>query len=137
MRDELIAAVRRVYDSPEVDVALAEFLELSHPDVELLPSGLFFDVERPVYQGHNGVRRYYAELAEAFGSLRYRLDRLTDYGDVLVAELRVQVEGGRSGVPAQREVAQILRFRGDLIDRAEGFADAADAHAAARELSSG
>jgi len=105
---------------------LAEALD---PDVELVPLRAVLD--GTVYRGHEGMRRWLADMGEDW--TRFELDlqevRELEGGQVLVrATMRLR---GKSGVALDSPAAWLCELRGGRVSRIQFFADADSALAAA------
>jgi ketosteroid isomerase-like protein len=89
-------------------------LELHSPDVEFLPlTGT--RVESGGYQGHAGVRAYFAEARELWDVLEPRADECTDLGDYVVVTGRCRVRGRVSGAESEPACAWVLEVRDGRI----------------------
>ena len=85
-------------------------LETSHPEIEWYPFSA--QVEGDVaYRGHEGVRRWWANLNATFEEFEASIDQVRDEGDVVMAlgRLRARFRGGdhpgyrsRLGAPLPR-----------------------------------
>jgi ketosteroid isomerase-like protein len=90
------------------------FLGMVHPDVEW--RSRLAGVEGIAYKGHEGVRRYFADLAETFGEIRIvEIEKLEEHGDWVVADLRFTGTGAASHATLDWEVAHAARYRGGLV----------------------
>jgi len=122
---EIIRAGVEALNRGDVD-GLAEALD---PDVELVPLRAVLD--GTVYRGHEGMRRWLADMGEDW--TRFELDlqevRELEGGQVLVqATMRLR---GKSGVALDSSAAWLCELRGGRVSRIQFFADADSALAAA------
>jgi len=122
---EIIRAGVEALNRGDVD-GLAEALD---PDVELVPLRAVLD--GTVYRGHEGMRRWLADMGEDW--TRFELDlqevRELEGGQVLVrATMRLR---GKSGVALDSPAAWLCELRGGRVSRIQFFADADSALAAA------
>ena len=122
---EIIRAGVEALNRGDVD-GLAEALD---PDVELVPLRAVLD--GTVYRGHEGMRRWLADMGEDWS--RFELDlqevRELEGGQVLVrATMRLR---GKSGVALDSSAAWLCELRGGRVSRIQFFADADAALAAA------
>jgi ketosteroid isomerase-like protein len=87
-------------------------LETSHPEIEWYPFSA--QVEGDVaYKGHDGVRRWWANLNATFEEFEASIDEVRDEGDLVMAlgHLRARF---RSGITLETEVGWVVRFRDGL-----------------------
>ena len=102
-----VQAARRLYDARnrgDVEAVIAE----CHPRVEWHPH-LSSLGGQPV-QGHAGIRRYLASLAEEWEQFRQEPEDFFDAGDAVVAFLHTHALGRGSGVKVDVPVAHLLTF---------------------------
>jgi ketosteroid isomerase-like protein len=95
-------------------------LELSHTELRLDNIAEF--PNRGPYHGHEGLRRWWEDVAEAFDELRFEIERLIDVDDQRV--LSVQRTVGRfrhTGIPVDNRWASLYWIRGGKIARAVGY----------------
>jgi ketosteroid isomerase-like protein len=89
------------------------FLELAHPEVEWLSR---LTAVEGAYKGHEGVRRYFADLAETFEEISIvEIEKLEEHGDWVVAALRFRGTGAASHATIDWEVGHATRFRNGLV----------------------
>ena len=93
------------------------------PDAELVP--LRAVLEGIVYRGHEGLRRWLADMAEDWDDLRIDTDdvRALDDGRVLVLA-RFHARGKSSGVSLDQPAAWICELVEGKVARIRFFADA-------------
>jgi ketosteroid isomerase-like protein len=99
------------------------------PDVELVPLRAMLDGS--VYRGHEGVRRWLADMEEDWTRFELGLDDLRELspGRVLVqATMRLR---GRSGVALDSQAAWLCDLADGQVKRIQFFTDADAALAAA------
>jgi uncharacterized protein len=97
-------------------------LEAIHPDVVWHT----YIVPGPgggVYRGHEGVRELWSDAQRIFGGFRNVPEELFEEGDRVVAFVRVEGVGAKSGVEVQARIAHLMEFRDDLVVRVKSFAD--------------
>jgi ketosteroid isomerase-like protein len=116
-----IAVVRRGYEAfnrGDIDTAVVEF----DPDVEWHT----YIVPGPgggVYRGHDGVRELWSDAKKIFGGFRNEAEEIFDAGDQVVAFVRVEGVGAKSGVAVHARIAHLYTFRGGKVLRVESFED--------------
>jgi ketosteroid isomerase-like protein len=86
---------------------LDAYLALLDADVEIAPLGAI----RPSYHGHDGVRRWWDDLFGVAPDFSLEIDEVRDFGDLLVAALRVRGHGRGSGVPVEQNIWQVVKLR--------------------------
>ena len=67
------------------------------------------------YRGHEGARRYFEEMFEAWEILDFEVERLVDVDDSVVALFEMRNRGRGSGIELDRAMGRALadRWRGD------------------------
>jgi ketosteroid isomerase-like protein len=82
-------------------------------------------VESPEYIGHDGVRRYFAMVADALADFRAIPEDFIDLGEgTVVAFVRLQGTGRGSGFPFEREgIAYVFSVREGKVARCRWFED--------------
>ena len=104
-------------------------LETSHPEIEWYPFSA--QVEGDVaYQGHEGVRQWWANLTATFEEFEASIDEVRDQGEVVLAlgNLRARF---RSGITLDTEVGWVFRFRNGLAVWGRAYQSHAEALEAA------
>jgi ketosteroid isomerase-like protein len=103
---------------------------------ELRPEtfGAEFEIVEPPEQpgaetrhGPKGVGDSMTALSEAFDDLQYHPERFIDYGDKVVALLRVRGRGKGSGIVVERKVAHVWSLQDRKPVRVEIYLDIAEA----------
>ena len=64
-----------------------------------------------VYDGHEGIRRFYAEVRDVWETYVWEPEELIDMGSQVVALLRSTGRGRESGVEVERETAIVWSLR--------------------------
>ena len=64
-----------------------------------------------VYHGHDGVRRYAADLEDAWGEFEVVSEALFDFGEHTLAFIVARGRGRQSGAEVAREGAHVARWR--------------------------
>ncbi len=124
MSRENVEVVRRLYEASvrhDNEACVRE----AHPDVEMV--SFLMGVEGTVYKGHAGMRRYIDDLFSVFPNWHPEILRTTDYGDVVLAEVRMAGRGAVSGVEIEQDVWQVTSLRDGKILGFHGYASRADA----------
>jgi ketosteroid isomerase-like protein len=107
-----------------------EFVTRLAPDVEWHSSGEFPGLE-PVYHGVDGVREWWVNVKDPFGSFTIEPEQVTEQGDAIVTFVRFRAVGRESGVEVDLPFAHVFWFEGDLIVRYASFRTFDEALAAA------
>jgi ketosteroid isomerase-like protein len=64
-----------------------------------------------VYRGHDGIRRYMADMRDAWEEFRVEMDSAVHVGDIVVGVGRINGRGRGSGVVGEMPLAWVLKFR--------------------------
>jgi ketosteroid isomerase-like protein len=102
-------------------------IELMHPDVIWKVSPFFPDME-PVYEGHEGVRRFFEAFTEPWEQISSVLEEVIDErpGQIFI-HARFEARG-REGVEVDHLFPQIYRFdEKQRITEFHGFVDEGEA----------
>jgi len=75
------------------------------------------------YRGQDGVRELWSEAKRIFGDFRNVPERMFDAGDRVVAFVRVEGVGVKSGAAVQARIAHVLTFHGEKVVRVQSFED--------------
>ena len=67
------------------------------------------------YRGHEGARRYFAEMFEAWEILSFRVERLLDVGDSVVALFQMRNRGRGSGIELDERWGEVWQTEGDQL----------------------
>lgn len=129
-RQELVACVRAMYDAFNArDVGAA--LKYVHPDIELRPAGTAAVTGRAVYAGHEGIREYFADVAQVWPEgLEVRpVDFRAVAGSVVAFGT---VHGDDGSGPMQDDVVWVWRLRDGLVTSGQVFSTRGAAIKAAR-----
>jgi ketosteroid isomerase-like protein len=99
-------------------------------DVELVP--LKAAVDGSVYHGHEGMRRWLADMAEDWDEYGLILEDVEEVGPRrLLVRAKVSMRSRASGVAIDSPAAWLCDLRAGKVTRIEFFADAQAARAAA------
>ncbi len=105
-------------------------LDLCHPEIEIR-NWAEFPITGP-YHGHDGVRRWWDDIGDAFDDLQWELVELTDAGDGRV--VTVQRFEGRfrlTGIDVDFAWGAVISIRDGKIASAAGYASPGRAKQAA------
>ncbi|MEA2334122.1 MAG: hypothetical protein QOG40_612 [Solirubrobacteraceae bacterium] len=119
MSEENVELVRRfvvAFNESNLDA----LYELTTLDFEFAPY-LATLIETTVYRGHDGLRRYFADVDAAWGTIRVRLDEVRDLGDQVFSAGELYGKGRSSGLEVTIPLAWIGESRGGEISRLRSF----------------
>jgi ketosteroid isomerase-like protein len=123
---EIVTRGYETFNAGEIEASLALF----DPDIEWHT----YIVPGPgggVYHGHDGVRELWSEAKRVFGGFKNIPERLFDAGDRVVAFIRIEGVGAKSGVAVQARIAHVHTLRDGKVIRVESFEDRDEALQAA------
>jgi ketosteroid isomerase-like protein len=93
---------------------------MAHPDLQLVPIRSL--LEGGEYRGHEGIRRYMADMEGDWADRRIEIDEIRELpeGVLVLGELTAT---GRSGTEVHLPVAWHARFRDGLLIGLKAFSD--------------
>ena len=83
------------------------------------------------YHGHDGVRELWSDAQRIFGGFKNIPEEMFESGDRVVAFIRVEGVGVKSGIAVQARIAHVHTFRDGKVIRVESFEDRDEALRAA------
>jgi ketosteroid isomerase-like protein len=86
--------------------------------------------EPDTYRGHDGVRRWFSSFYEAVDRIWFDLLRVEEHGGRVVMAYRMSTRGRSTGLEVGQDLAAVLDFEGDKINRISFFRDWDEARAA-------
>jgi ketosteroid isomerase-like protein len=84
-----------------------------------------------VYEGHEGIRRFYAEVLEIWESFTWEPTRLHEIGRLVLADVHSRGKGRGSGLELDRDAAMLWHVEGGKVRSIVFYRDSARGHAAA------
>jgi ketosteroid isomerase-like protein len=96
-------------------------VELTTPDVEW--HSFFAIGKRRVYRGHDEIREYASDLADAWDVIEPRLDDVLVVGDVAVLVGWIHFRGRTSAVDAEEPAGWVFKFRDGRLAYFRAFRD--------------
>src|SRR5688572_20250241 len=118
MSQENVEIVRRILEGNRPDSGAIEgLLHFADPNCEY--TSIVAGVEPEVYRGHDDLRRYRRDLAEAFDDWRNEVEEIFELtSDTVYATIRSRVVGKGSGAAVEARLAAIFVFWEGKIVRA-------------------
>ena len=128
MSQENVEIVRRVYEA-SLHGETERVIEMSDPDIRIDMSGRVFNPA--VYEGHEGSRRFFAEIDEVWDDFRLEPLEFIDAGDTVVASHLVRGRGKGSGVEVELPSTNVYTLRDGLVTEVHMYRDRTQALEAA------
>jgi len=97
----IVERAHRALNSGDIDT----LIDLCNDDFRLDMSDRVFNPV--VYEGHDGIRRFYAEVQDVWEIYVWEPEQLIDSGGDVVALIRTTGRGRESGVEVERETAMV------------------------------
>jgi ketosteroid isomerase-like protein len=101
------------------------FATLTTPDFEWFPS--MSPVEGESFVGHDGVRRYFERLGDAWEYFRVSPEAFREGPDLVLVLGRLEGRGRSSGAAVDASLGMAFDLRDGTISRIRGFLDHAQA----------
>jgi ketosteroid isomerase-like protein len=111
---------------------IESMLESWHPEGEWYPFTAAVEGDE-AYQGHEGIRQWWANLDATFEELEASVDEVRDLGDDILALGHLRARGRGSGVSLDTEIGWVVRFRDGLAVWGRAYRSHAEAREAARD----
>ena len=86
-------------------------ISLADPGVDYMPYLASLSGEAGAYRGHDGLRQYVRDLAEAWRWYHVEIHSLRDLGDDVLMEGRLEATGRSSGLEVKEDMAWLHTFR--------------------------
>ena len=90
------------------------------PDVVWRTAGVFPGL-KPIYHGHDGVRRFWDAMQEAWELIEVRPDRFVEYDDKVLVEIHFQAKGRESGAEVKMDWLHVFTFEDDAVVEVAGY----------------
>jgi len=114
--------VIEAYNARDVEA----FIAYCDPSIEF--HSAFASVGGAVYHGHDGVRKFFRDMQDAWGGvIRIEPEAYFDLGEHTLAVYALHARGRHSGADVAMPVALLARWRDGLVVYAEGYAQREDA----------
>jgi ketosteroid isomerase-like protein len=95
-------------------------LELADPAIEWQS---FFALHGSAYHGHDGLRRYMADVQDAFEDIHPHTDDLVGVGPLVIGVGSVRYRGRASGVETEEAAGWVFKFRDGRLTLFRAFSD--------------
>jgi ketosteroid isomerase-like protein len=119
---EIARIFTRAFNAGDVEALVA----CCDPQVEL--HSTFAAIGGGVYHGHDGLRKWYRDIGEAWGEeIRTELEALFDLGEEVLVFSVLHGRGPRSGVEVALPAAMVVRVRNGRVVFFKGSAHREDA----------
>jgi len=129
MAGENVEIVRRAHDALNAG-DMGALTALCAPTFRLDMSDRVFNPA--VYQGHEGIRAFYAEVMDVWESFTWEVTGVEDHGELIVAFLESTGKARGSGLELDRRSAMVWRVDEGRAMSLTFYRDPADALDAAR-----
>jgi ketosteroid isomerase-like protein len=119
-REDTVARMFRAFSRRELSSGAA--LALIHPEIVFEPMTARVTQAGEPYRGHEGIRRYEADLARHWSELEIELTQVRSAGHAVVA-LGLVSGRGPAGSFAKQPATWVIKFRDGLVAHVQVFAD--------------
>ena len=97
-------------------------LEVVHPDAEARPI-LGANLGVSVYHGRDGLRDWFRDLHQEWGTFETRVVGIEERGDHALLTIDIHARGRASGIVIEGDLYHLVEIRDGLILRLEAFRD--------------
>jgi ketosteroid isomerase-like protein len=129
MSRENVEVVQRLIEanrSGDVEASMKTAIALTDPSVEL--ASRMAAVEPDTYRGHDGIRRYFSDMADSWKEWRNEVEEISEAAlDTVVATMRASVIGKDSGVPLQTQLYAVWDLSNGKVLRIRVYANRSEA----------
>ena len=124
MSEDNVEIVRRGHEAFKEagEEAIFEYLD---PHIDLTPIAELLD--SGTFHGHEGFRRWFTEMRDAFGEFGWEPLEFEDLGDHVLVATRFFAAGRGSGAPVEVMVYNVWTIRLGKAVRVSGYLDRAQA----------
>jgi ketosteroid isomerase-like protein len=98
---------------------LSTFVDLMHPEVELLTSGIYPDF-KPSYRGHSGAADYWQAARSLWDNFEVEIKSCEAVGDRVLVLLNQHVQG-REGIEVHHQWGHLFELADHLIRRVTAY----------------
>jgi ketosteroid isomerase-like protein len=128
MSESSVETVRLLFERLEAGGLEAAIDLIAEDFVATVPPSM--SAEPDVYEGHNGMRRYYAGFDGLIEDLRFEPLEIVEEGEVVIAWMRFSGRGVTSGIEVTQHAAVIVGLRDGKVTRMDAHPDMDAARAA-------
>jgi ketosteroid isomerase-like protein len=118
---ELLGKFVDAYNRRDIEAVLGVF----HPEAEWYPLSALAEGDQ-AYQGHEGIRQWWANQDATFDELRLSVDEVRDLGDVVLALGRLSTRS-KSGITLDTDLGCFLQIRHGLATYGRAYPSHAEA----------
>jgi uncharacterized protein len=90
------------------------------PDVVWRTAGVFPGL-KPIYHGHDGVRRFWDAMQEAWELIEITPRRFVEHDDKVLVEIYFHAKGRESGAEVKMDWLHVFTFEDDLVVEVAGY----------------
>ena len=117
---ELTRRAFQAFNDRDLDAVLAGL----HDEVEAFPR---LAAVEGGYRGHDGIRRWWAQLLGTFPDFHVEILEVRDLGEFIVVALRLRGRGGESDAPVDAAVWHVNQLRNGKVIRWHVYASESEA----------
>jgi ketosteroid isomerase-like protein len=129
MSQENVEVVRRVIEanrSDDIEAGIETLVALSDPGAEF--TSVVAAVEPETYRGHDGIRRYYRELADSWAEWHMEVEEVVDVGrDTVFVAFGTHLVGAHTGATVEAKRGGVFAFSEGKIMSAHIYPTRAEA----------
>jgi ketosteroid isomerase-like protein len=115
---EIVRQVIEANRSGDMEAAIEVAVGVSDPRIEF--TSRMAAVQPETYRGHEGLRRYYSEMADSWEEWQNEVEEVLDVGrDRVVAVFRSRTVGKKSGAPAEVQRGAVFELSNGKLLRGQ------------------
>jgi ketosteroid isomerase-like protein len=107
MNESNVETVRLLFERFDASGVESALELISEDFVAVVPPAL--SAEPDVYEGHDGVRRYFAGFDQMLDEVHWEPLEIVEEGDAVIAWVRFRGRGSTSGIDVEQHAAVLLR----------------------------
>ena len=129
MSQENVEVVREVIESnrsDDLEARIQEAVALWDPSCEYTRVTVAVDLQ--TYRGHDGIRRYFSDMADSWAEWRSEVEEIVEVGtDTVVATYRSHLTGRDSGVPVEVRLGGVFVLSQGKVLRGQTYSSPQEA----------